>query len=186
MPERTRRITLTAGFVALGVAIGYPLASVPIELISTTMFIAGYVLGCLNGALVGAMTMFFYSSLSPFGMAAPPVLIAQIAGMAVTGAAGALVRKLDFSRFKWQHALWLGSLGFIVTLIFDALTTLATTLILGLDFRALLVMGGFFYATHLVSNCLVFAGVLPFLFRELVRHPIAARYMHFSEKEQAG
>ncbi len=184
--ERTRRITLTAGFIALGVAVGYPLASVPVELISATMFIAGFVLGSWNGALVGMMTMFFYSSLSPFGMAAPPVLFAQMVGMALAGAAGALVRRRDFSRVCWQNAGLLAVLGGAVTLVFDVLTTLASTLIVAVDFRAMLLMGAFFYLTHLISNGLIFGGILPLLFRELSRHPLAARYMHFDQKEQTG
>ena len=86
-------VSLSAIFVALAVALGFLLISVPnIELLTFTVFAAGSVLGRWRGAVVGALAMALYSGLNPFGsgIALPPLYAAQIGAMALAGLAGGL------------------------------------------------------------------------------------------------
>jgi hypothetical protein len=50
------RLSKTAVFIALGVALGYALAAVPnIEAVSAVSFFSGYLLGRASGSVVGAV-----------------------------------------------------------------------------------------------------------------------------------
>ena len=160
----TRNNIYCATFIATGVGLGFSFAHVPnIELITATIFIAGYFLGFRNGIIVGIITEALYSGLNPYGMAAPPLFVAQITAMGITGAMGALVRKY-FSEDKTLNYLLLGFLGFILTINFAILTTLAFVLFINFSWDKLLgsfIFGITFYLTHFFTNTLIFLFVVP-------------------------
>lgn len=182
---RLRKTIVAALFTATAVAFGYSLAQFPnIELISATVFVAGYVLGMKVGILVGAAAMFLYSMFNPYGIAFPPVLLAQVASMAVTGFAGGLFASQRVRRTVWKASLTTGLTGLVLTAVFDFATTVATVLAVlwGGDanqaflpaLAATFSFGAGFYALHLVSNTLIFALLVPPLVRHLpARRPIS-------------
>jgi uncharacterized membrane protein len=164
-----RRGAVAALFVAAGVALGFALAQIPnVELVTTTIFTAGYVLGVRAGLAVGVITEGLYSFLSPYGMAAPPLFIAQIAGMAVAGLTGGLFRRSPSPR-----PISLAIAGFILTLNFAVITTAAYALFMNLGRDSLWVSlgsGFLFYIAHLASNTLIFLILVPPLLRSLKRY----------------
>jgi hypothetical protein len=169
MPTRHREIILLAIFIALAIAGGLFLAQLPnIELVTVTIFLSGIVLGVTRGALVGAVAEFLYSFFNPYGVAAPPLLAAQVLGMTLAGVAGGVMRIFFSTR---QPPVWLlGFAGFILTFIFDLFTTLSFTIFVGsglAGFLAAAALGLYFYIAHQVSNTLIFAVLLPVLLRRL-------------------
>ncbi|MDZ7288893.1 MAG: hypothetical protein ONB44_04105 [candidate division KSB1 bacterium] len=169
-----REIIFMAIFIALAVAGGYIMAQVPnVELITVIIFLGGIMLGIKRGMIIGAVAEFLYSVLNPYGLAAPPLLGAQILSMILVGAAGGLFRKLAAQR---PPSIWLlGLAGFVLTFMFDLLTTLAFTVIAGLGlagFLTAVTVGLYFYIVHEVSNVLIFAILLPILLRHLQQLPI--------------
>jgi len=168
-----REIILMAIFIALAIAGGLVLAPLPnIELVTVTIFLGGLMLGVVRGPVIGAIAEFLYSFFNPYGAAAPPLLIAQVISMALAGAAGGVLRFLLNDR---QPASWLlGLIGFGLTFIFDLLTTVSFTLFTGAGvpgFIAAVVFGIYFYIAHQISNTLIFALLLPVLWRQLRQIP---------------
>ena len=61
-----RVLVVMAIFIALAIAGGLVLIAVPnVELLSATVFLAGYMLGAVRGAVVGAIAEFLYSFFNP-------------------------------------------------------------------------------------------------------------------------
>jgi len=164
-----REIILMAVFIALAIAGGLFLAQFPnIELVTVTIFLGGMILGIGRGVIIGAIAEFLYSFFNPYGVAAPPLLIAQVMSMALAGAAGGVMRNLFGHR---QPPMWLlGLAGFALTFVFDLLTTLSFTVFIGSGLAGLfaaVIFGIYFYIAHQVSNTLIFALLLPILLRRL-------------------
>ncbi len=159
-------------FVALGVALGFVLNRIPnVELVTSTVFLSGYLLGIGKGLAVGVITEVVYSVLNPYGMAALPLLAAQVVSMGVTGLAGGWFGAKR-SGERGFLAVKCGLVGFSCTLFFDALTTLSFVPINHFSAKQLaasILIGGWFYAAHLVSNSAIFAVLLPALIRTLQR-----------------
>ena len=152
---------------------GYLFLSIPnVELVTATVFIAGFLLGPLVGSVVGVVTEIIYSGLNPMGMAAPNLLIAQIVGMAVTGYVGGLVRRNGWHEKTTIARLFIfGATGFILTLVFDVLTTLSFVIIMsGGDLNKILSSFAFgmgFYVIHIGVNTAIFAVLVPLLLSRL-------------------
>jgi hypothetical protein len=159
-------------FIALGVALGYAFIAVPnVELITACIFISGYILGIKEGFAVGLVTEAIYSGLNPYGMAAPPIFIAQILSMAVIGTMGGIIGNHHPKKRLAFHII-LGLTGFMGTLIFDTLTTLSYTLFIELSRETLIgsfIYGLGFYITHLLSNTIIFLTVVPVVITTLER-----------------
>ena len=162
----TRTITLLALWIAVTVALGYALATVPnVELVTASVFLAGYLFGPAAGVLVGISAEFLYSLTSPYGLAAPPLLVAQLLGMAFAGFTGGwLGRPASPPRAGLRLHLTFGLAGLFVTLVFDLITTASFLVFSGITLKKLLVSAVFglgFYLVHIGWNTLVFATVLP-------------------------
>jgi len=157
-------------FVALGVGLGFVLMTIPnVELISTTIFISGYILGIREGIIVGILTEGLYSLLNPMGMAAPPLFIALVFAMGCTGLLGGLYRKIQFKNKPLFH-LGFGLAGLAATVNFSLWTTFSYVLIIGLTFNNLLTAlksGIVFSALHIVSNTIIFSTIVPLLIEKV-------------------
>ena len=157
-------LTRLSMFTALGVTLGYALMSVPnVELVTATVFIAGAVLGASGGALVGAAAEGIFSLFHPLGAPSPPLWIAQVLSMTVTGAAGGLFFESG-SPLTQSKRVRIGIAGFLCTLNFAVLTTLAYSLTVSFSMKqilASLVFGVGFYVLHLTSNTVIFFTVVP-------------------------
>ncbi|MCK4236247.1 MAG: ECF transporter S component [Candidatus Krumholzibacteria bacterium] len=161
--RRERKIILSALFTALSVALGYLLAGVPnVELMTLCVFLSGVFLGPRLGALVGALSIFFYSIFNPFGPALPPLILAQVGAFVLTGISGGFLRR--YVRSSGRTAVMVSAVaGLVLTLVYDSLTTAATALIV-LGHRGFLkgitgvfVVGSAFIAIHVLSNIAIFA-----------------------------
>lgn len=168
--RRERTIILAALFTALGVALGFLLAGIPnVELMTLTAFMAGYFCGARLGGACGALSIMLFSLLNPLGPAPPPLLAAQVAGFTMIGIAGALAKPW-IARPGAQGVAASAAAGFLVTLAYDVLTTLASAFVVlgaagfagGLGGFAL--AGALFVAWHVAINTAVFAlAVVPLM-----------------------
>lgn len=168
----TRRLAYLAIWIALTVALGYLLAGIPnVELVTASIFLGGLLTGPLLGIVLGALAEFTYSLISPYGLAAPPLLVAQLIGMALVGFTGGLIGAGWFQTRSvfTRHALC-GVVGFGLTLFFDFITTASFLVFSGVSLKKLAVSFFFgigFYLVHLIWNTLAFATVVPILARKL-------------------
>jgi hypothetical protein len=165
MPHR--QIILMSIFIALAVAVGQdPIPNV--ELVSATIFLSGVMLGAKYGVAVGAIATFLFSFFNAYGPAAPPLLIAQMFGMMLTGLSGGLVQK--FFGPAGPPAWFLGLAGLMLTFVYDLLTTVSSIFILKTGWPGLIAAiatGFLFFLLHQISNTLIFALFLPTLIRRL-------------------
>jgi len=123
---KRQRIILTALFTSLAVVLGYLMAAVPnIELITLTVFLSGMFVGSYCGAVTGALSITIFSLFNPYGAPLPPLLAAQIIGLALAGAAGGAMRGMIARKGMMIAAIS----GLTVTMIYDILTTLASAYI---------------------------------------------------------
>ncbi len=160
-------LTRIASFIAVAVVLGYLLVAVPnVELVTATCFAAGYSLGIVAGAVVGAMAEFLFAGFHPMGSSVGLLLLAQMCGMALVGFAGGQIAKFlpDPQTFAARRILFVA--GALLTFLFDLLTNLAFPLQAGFSSQqtlAMLVAGTGFSILHIGSNSLLFSIVLPSL-----------------------
>jgi len=167
-----RELVSVALFMALGVVLGLALISVPnVELVTATFFLSGYFLGPARGSLTGALGELLYSLLNPYGMSAPPLLVAQVLSMAMVGFVGGMARRIPLNPKPFLiTSLAFGAMGLGLTFLFDSLTTLGFLILSGLTLANLLaayLYGLGFYLVHMASNAAVFALLVPLLLRLL-------------------
>ncbi len=174
---KSTKQTLTAAMLsALAVAMGQALAGIPnVELITTIVFIAGFILGASWGVVVGAVSMLVHSLFNPMGAAAPPVLVAQCVGMAAAGLAGAWLGTTAVRQRVVFAAVALGVVGAVVTLLFQVLVNLGGFYAFAGE-RSMAELGKWiwggltFTALHLLWNTGVFAVAMPGMLRVLNRY----------------
>ena len=177
--NRTRRVLLASLMVALTTAAGYALAGLPnVELVTTLIFVSGFLLGAGLGAAVGAVSWCVHSLFNPLGAAIPPVLAAQVLSGILVGAAGGLLgrRLVNIGSRVWA-SLAAGVLGLFLTLIFQLLVNTAFFYTFTGDAETTtlykyLIAGLAFTVTHLVWNAGVFMIVLVPLLSVLDRHRV--------------
>ena len=176
MKAKNKKLVLAAMLSALSVAIGFAFIAVPnVEFFTATVFIAGAVLGPVYGMAVGGIAEFIYSAFNPLGAAAPPLLVAQVIGMAFSGFMGGMIRSgIWLDRKSFTKIVSFAATGFMITLIFDVLTTLSIAVFFtGGSLRkiaASFVYGMVFYSVHLLANTIIFASVVPTVLMRLKTH----------------
>jgi len=160
MKSRIKNLSYSAILVALGVGLGYVLAFIPnVELVSFTAVLAGFMLGMKWGIIDGALMFGLYSFLSPYGMAPPPLLVAQIIGGGFLGFLGATFSK------GLQKPVYAAFVGFIGTLFFDIITNASGFFAFPTrqTFIAYIIAGLGFTVIHLISNTVLFVVLFPVL-----------------------
>ncbi len=155
-------------FAALAIGAGFSLLMIPnVELITVIIFTAGLYLGPAWGLIVGGTAEMIFSGMNPLGsgLSFPPLFIAQIIGMAGVGFAGGMFRSIfmieEFSLYK---IIAIGITGFVLTFIFDSITTLSYPLSAGFDFSrtiGLYISGIGFTLLHQIANGVIFAIGVP-------------------------
>ncbi|MBI5835655.1 MAG: hypothetical protein HZB25_00275 [Candidatus Eisenbacteria bacterium] len=154
--RRARRIAVEAVLAALIVASGRFHVIPSVEWVSVLCLAAGLLRGVGGGLRVAVAGMLLYSLTSPYGLASPLVLAAQVLGMAPAGLAGGLLR-------RGTPAFWVyGAAGFLTTLWFDLWTNLATAQYVG-ALGPSLAAALPFTAVHVASNVVLFAALGPLL-----------------------
>lgn len=154
--------------IALSVGLGYLFSTIPnVELVTSTIFLSGYLLGPKSGILIGIIAEGLYSLLNPYGMAPPPMFIAQITAMGIAGWTGgfyASKSRLD----SVNHLFYFGLAGLVLTLNFAFLTTLAYAVTIQGSIKAIvlsLIQGIHYYLLHMISNTLLFIFFIPVILR---------------------
>ena len=90
-PKELRLIPRIGLFAALIYVLSWATAMLPnVNLIFFIVFLAGFMWGTLPGMLVGAFGMGLSTFFSPFGPAALPIMITQIAGASLSGLFGSI------------------------------------------------------------------------------------------------
>lgn len=160
---RRHRLILSALFVSLSVVLGYLLAAVPnVELMSLCVFIGGVMTGPGYGALTGALAITVFSLLNPYGLALPPLFISQVAGFTAIGLFGGILRNRIVEGGTLAKVVSAVS-GFLLTLLYDILTTAAMAYIALGPGRFLGGIPGFlgagllFVAIHVAINTVLFS-----------------------------
>jgi uncharacterized membrane protein len=173
----TKTLVLSAVLIALTVVLGLIFLSVPnVELFTASVFISGYILGPVGGAVVGALAELIFSLFNPMGAPVPPLLLAQIAAMALAGWVGGwFASHFQVTTYRLRIAVMTGLLGLGITLLFDIVTTLSfSVLMAGGDLRKIaanFIYGMAFYVIHLLVNTMVFATLVPLLLGRLPSIP---------------
>ena len=128
----SRRLSYAALLIAAGLT-GVYAESIPnFEVLTLVVFGSGVLLGARDGSLVGALTMLVYTLLNPYGPAPPLVMLAQVLGSAMAGAAGAWFAVLGLpARPAIVRAAVLALAAIVVTALYDLLTNVATGLVFG-------------------------------------------------------
>ena len=173
MSFSARKLALTGVLIALAIALKLPILSVPnVEFFTFIVFSSGYLLGMMGGAVVGIISMSIYTSfVTPYGLPPLPIAFAQILSMALIGLAGGLAFRLFRSAFRPDFylrtiavILTMGVSGLVLTLIYDLLTNLATTVVVG-QFWPVMIAAVPFALLHTLSNTLIFVVLSPLLLK---------------------
>lgn len=161
-------VVKAAIFSALAVGLGFAFIFVPnIEFISVIVFISGLTLGLKWGIVVGASSMFIYSSMNPLGsgLVFPPLLLGQVLSMGVIGALGAGSKHIFNANSSVQfHIIFSGFCGLSCALIYDISTSVSYPLSVGYGYKQTLgyvVSGLLFTFVHQLSSVIIFLIVVP-------------------------
>jgi hypothetical protein len=167
------KIALMGVLIALAIALKLPILSIPnVELLTFVIFASGFLLGVVDGALVGVIAMSIYTTLvSPYGIPPLPIAVAQIASMALIGFTGGLVSatrqagvwKAMLSR-PLPFAIASGICGLALTLVYDLLTNLAVAFVMG-QWIPVMLAAVPFALLHTLSNLAIFLILSPLLLR---------------------
>ena len=100
---RLRLITRIALFSALIYVLSWGTSYFPnLNFIFFIVFVAGFLWGVVPGMLVGLIGMGLWTAFNPYGMAVPPIMLAQMLGASAGGVVGAWLRCTDWQR--WSSA----------------------------------------------------------------------------------
>jgi hypothetical protein len=165
------KIARAGVMVAVSVALGWLTITIPnVELMTAAIFVSGYWCGATWGMLVGLVAEALFSITNPVGIPLPPLLIAQCLGMAIVGLAGGWMHLQWRSGKPRYYQLMLGSIGLVITIIYDILTTLSFPLASGFYLSQIwkvLIMGIPFVAIHWMSNLAIFVLIVPLILKRL-------------------
>ena len=173
MTLTARKLALMGVLVALAIALKLPILSVPnVEFLTFVIFSSGFLLGMVEGMMVGMIAMSIYTTLiAPYGIPPPPIAAAQIFSMGLIGFCGGIARRLipvapePGARSRpIFFVLILGLFALSLTLVYDLLSNLAVAFVVG-QFWPVMIAGVPFALVHLASNVVIFLVLSPVLLR---------------------
>lgn len=171
MSLSARKLALMGVLIALAIALKLPILSVPnVEFFTFIIFCSGYLLGMVEGVIMGTISISLYTILlTPYGPPPLPIGAAQIISMALIGFSGGFISKLvpaSSGQYLLSRPiasiLIIGSSGLVLTLIYDLLTNLASAFVMG-QFWPVMIAGIPFALVHIVSNVVIFTTLSPLL-----------------------
>jgi len=151
-------ISRIAIFTALAIALGYILSFVPnLELVTSTIFLSGVLLGGSAGMLVGALSFLVFGFANPMGPSPLPLLVSQMLGGIFAGFMGGI-----YKRKNWNRVYILILLGIFITFIYDILTTSVGWIFFPTKntFLAYLIVGLPFVLWHIWTQSLIYGFIL--------------------------
>ncbi len=154
-----RQVVRSASLIAFTVACGYAkMVLFPflffVELFSAATVLSGALVGAGWGAWIGGTARLIFSVANPYGPPHPLVLVAQVVGGALLGAAGGLLRRAILAGGTRSTIAWL-LLGLVGTAAYDALTNVAQGFVFG-SIPATLALGAIPALQHAASNTAIF------------------------------
>lgn len=161
-----RKISIIATFVALCVATNYALVGVPnVKVMDFIVFIGGFCFGPFTGALIGVLSWAVYGAINPYGFVFR-VWVATMFSEAIYGLLGGLLGKnlasTNFGDDRLKVSILFGTMGFIMTLIYDLVTNVAYASAFDLPIIVVIIFGIPFTILHEVSNAAIFSvGSIP-------------------------
>ena len=162
----TLRISIVATLVALCVATNYALVGVSnVKVMDFIVFIGGFCFGAYAGAFIGILTWAVYGVINPYGFV-PQVLLATMFSEAIYGIVGGFLGK-NFAQIgsndqRFRLSIFFGTMGFILTLIYDLVTNVVYASAFGIPIIVAIVFGTPFTILHEVSNAAIFGvGSIP-------------------------
>ncbi|MFX1392561.1 MAG: ECF transporter S component [Promethearchaeota archaeon] len=176
LERKSFRVALLGIFTALAVVLGYALVFIPnIELFTLMIFLAGFIMGKRDGAIVGLMSSFIFVFFNPYGVSPLPLFAYQLVHYALVGFLGGVIcnflNKKDF--FKPEEDLYVFPVliifaitGAVITFTFDVISTFIGALVFyGTleSFWPTYIIGLPFTTIHLIGNTLGFIFILPAL-----------------------
>ena len=163
-----RKLAWSGVLIALAIVLKLPILSVPnVEFLTFVIFSSGYLLGMMEGMIVGIISMSIYTSIiTPYGLPPLPIALAQILSMALIGFAGGLISRMGLlNLFKSIFPyLIMGLLGLALTFTYDLLTNLAVAYVMG-QFIPVMIAAIPFVAIHILSNFVIFLVFTPLLLK---------------------
>jgi len=139
MKSNIEYLSVSAVFIACAVSIGFVLSAIPnLELMTSIIFLSGYILGSVCGLFIGFFSAVLWSSLNPWGsgLAYPSLFAAQILGFTLIGFSGGVIRLIvNPLRIGLRSLMIFGVSGFIVTAFYDVITNLGSILLSGFDYN---------------------------------------------------
>lgn len=170
MMRRSRKLAGMAIFSAMAYVAALISFYIPnVNLNFVVVFFGGLLFGVGPGIIIGALGMFLWTTFNPLGMAEFPVMLAQVAGMSVTGLLGGLMAGQSLvCKYK--------SYGFLIFLLLGLLSGLIFQLFVSGTFAAL--YGPFWPQLYsnmawalltIVSNAVIFSVCYPIAIRITTR-----------------
>ncbi len=166
MTFTTKKIAKMGVFTALPIVLKIPILQIPnVEFFTFVVFTSGFLLGIIEGGVVGMLSMSIYTVFNPYGLAPLPIAFAQVISMFIIGITGGLFYSLKLFRgITLITFIWMGSSGLVLTLLYDFLTNSGVAMVMG-SFLPVMLAAIPFALTHLVSNIIIFVLLTPVLFR---------------------
>lgn len=155
----SKTLTIIIVLTALAVSTNYALVSVPnVKIMDLICFVGGFMLGPFAGASIGVLSWLIYGILNPHGFALQ-VWVATMFSEAIYGVAGGLLRRanMNLNNKSLRHSIFLGNLGFFLTLIYDVITNIAYAHVFGQNILVAMAIGAPYTLLHEISNALLFS-----------------------------
>ena len=171
MTGRPRLVARIALFSALIYVLSWGTSYLPnVNFIFFIVFSAGFLWGAVPGLLVGTVGMGLWTVFNPYGPAPPPIILAQIVGVAGSGIVGAVFKASDWQRRnRWTVTLHLIFAAALCTIVFYLPVNTIDALVFP-PFWPRFLTGALWGVISLGFNLVIF----PLLFR-------ATRYLYLRE-----
>jgi len=155
---KTVHVATIAVLVALAIGTNYALVGAyNVKLMDLITFVGGSLFGPFIGAFVGIFTWSIYGVLNPYGFV-PQIWVATTLSETIYGVAGGVLGKtsVNFNDKRLGRMIFLGSVGFLLTLVYDFFTNIAYSQVAGQSLLVAMILGAPFTLTHEISNALLF------------------------------
>jgi len=157
----TLRVSIVVTLVALCVATNYALVGVPqVNVMDFIVFLGGFCFGPFTGALIGVLSWAVYGAINPYGFV-PQVWLATMFSESIYGLLGGILGKnlasTNFNDERLKLSIFFGTMGFILTLIYDLVTNVVYASAFDIPIIVAIVFGMPFTILHEVSNAAIFS-----------------------------
>jgi len=119
-----RNTALLSVLSAIAISSNYILVSVPnVKLMDVIVFASSLSMGARFGATLAILIWIVYGTLNPWGFSLPTLIVTTLSEMVyVLFSKIALSFKPEWNRLNLYDSIFLGSLGFFSTLVYDVIT----------------------------------------------------------------